>query len=63
MSHKLPVISGEDLIKYFSKQGFETKPPATRVKSVGFMKPDSHHMKRSAWTVIGLLQDVRGEFS
>ena len=25
MSHKLPVISGEDLIKYLSKRGFEAK--------------------------------------
>jgi len=25
MSHKLPVISGEDLVKYLAKQGFEAK--------------------------------------
>ncbi|MCK9632097.1 MAG: type II toxin-antitoxin system HicA family toxin [Methanoregula sp.] len=25
MSHKLPVIAGEDLVKYLSKQGFEAK--------------------------------------
>jgi predicted RNA binding protein YcfA (HicA-like mRNA interferase family) len=25
MSHKLPVVSGADLIKYLTKQGFEAK--------------------------------------
>lgn len=25
MSHKLPVISGEDLVKYLARQGFESK--------------------------------------
>ncbi|MBN2287640.1 MAG: type II toxin-antitoxin system HicA family toxin [Tissierellales bacterium] len=25
MSHKLPVISGEDLVKYLAKHGFEVK--------------------------------------
>jgi len=25
MSHKLPVISGEELVKYLAKQGFEIK--------------------------------------
>ena len=25
MSHKLPLLSGEDLVKYLSKQGFDVK--------------------------------------
>ncbi len=31
MSHKIPVIAGEDLVKYLAKQGFEIKrqPRAT----------------------------------
>ncbi len=29
MSHKLPVIYGEDLVKYRAKQGFEVKRQAT----------------------------------
>lgn len=43
MSHKLPVISGEDLVKYLSKQGFEAK-----------RQTSSHVIMQKQWRVFSV---------
>jgi predicted RNA binding protein YcfA (HicA-like mRNA interferase family) len=43
MSHKLPVISGEDLVKYLAKQGFEAK-----------RQTSSHVVMQKEWRVFSI---------
>ena len=43
MSHKLPVISGEDLVKYLAKQGFEAK-----------RQTSSHVIMQKQWRVFSV---------
>ncbi|WP_199483990.1 type II toxin-antitoxin system HicA family toxin [Methanoregula formicica] len=44
MSYKLPVISGEELVKYLAKQGFEIK-----------RRTSSHVVVQKEWRVFSVL--------
>ena len=43
MSHKLPVISGEDLVKYLAKRGFEAR-----------RQTSSHVVMQKEWRVFSV---------
>ncbi|PKL70172.1 MAG: hypothetical protein CVV30_02065 [Methanomicrobiales archaeon HGW-Methanomicrobiales-1] len=61
MSHKLPVVSGEDLVKYLSKQGFEAKRQSSSHVVVQkdwrvFSVPLHRELKKG--TLIGILKQA-----
>jgi len=61
MSHKLPVISGEDLVKYLAKQGFEIKRQTSSHVVVQkewrvFSVPLHRELKKG--TLIGILKQA-----
>jgi len=61
MSHKLPVISGEDLVKYLAKQGFEiTRQTSSHVVVQKewriFSVPLHRELKKG--TLIGILKQA-----
>ncbi|WP_366144228.1 type II toxin-antitoxin system HicA family toxin [Methanoregula sp.] len=61
MSHKLPVISGEELVKYLAKQGFEIRRQTSSHIVVQkewrvFSVPLHRELKRG--TLIGILKQA-----
>ncbi|MDO8872004.1 MAG: type II toxin-antitoxin system HicA family toxin [Methanoregula sp.] len=61
MSHKLPVIAGEDLVKYLSRQGFEIKRQSASHVVVQkewrvFSVPLHRELKKG--TLIGILKQA-----
>jgi predicted RNA binding protein YcfA (HicA-like mRNA interferase family) len=61
MSHKLPVVSGEELVKYLSKQGFEAKRQTSSHVVVQkewrvFSVPLHRELKKG--TLIGILRQA-----
>lgn len=61
MSHKLPIISGEDLVKYLAKQGFEIKRQTSSHVVVQkewrvFSVPLHRELKKG--TLIGILKQA-----
>ena len=61
MSHKLPVISGEDLVKYLTKHGFEAKRQTSSHVVVQkewrvFSVPLHRELKKG--TLIGILKQA-----
>jgi predicted RNA binding protein YcfA (HicA-like mRNA interferase family) len=61
MSHKLPVVSGEDPVKYLSKQGFEAKRQTSSHVIVQkewrvFSVPLHRELKKG--TLIGILKQA-----
>ncbi|MDO9034933.1 MAG: type II toxin-antitoxin system HicA family toxin [Methanoregula sp.] len=61
MSHKLPVISGEDLVKYLARQGFEIKRQSASHVVVQkewrvFSVPLHRELKKG--TLIGILKQA-----
>jgi predicted RNA binding protein YcfA (HicA-like mRNA interferase family) len=61
MSHKLPIISGEDLVKYLAKNGFEAKRQTSSHVVVQkewrvFSVPLHRELKKG--TLIGILKQA-----
>ena len=61
MSHKLPVVSGEEMIRYLSKQGFEAKRQTSSHVVVQkewrvFSVPLHRELKKG--TLIGILKQA-----
>jgi len=61
MSHKLPIVSGEDLVKYLAKQGFEIKrqtssPIVVQKEWRVFSVPLHRELKKG--TLMGILKQA-----
>ena len=61
MSHKLPVVSGEEMVRYLSKQGFEAKRQTSSHVVVQkewrvFSVPLHRELKKG--TLIGILRQA-----
>jgi predicted RNA binding protein YcfA (HicA-like mRNA interferase family) len=61
MSHKLPVISGEKLVKYLAKQGFEVKRQTSShvvVQKEWWVFSVPLHRELKKGTLIGILKQA-----